>query len=298
MVHPLPAGASERYVDVDGTLVRYLRAGPDDAPPVVLVHGGGFDAATVSWRDAIASLSDAFRVVAPDLPGFGESDPPGHRPTVAHYERVLQRFLDALALDAVGLVGISMGGAVALGVALRRPDRVARLVLADSLGLGGRPPGGRLAPLVTRLGVTDLVWPLFARSPLAVRLALRAVTGPGGAPPQLLADAVVEARRERAGEAWRAVQRSEVRAGRYRTDYSGDLPALAVPTLFVHGGADPLVGVARSIRAAARTPDAELAVFPDCGHWTPRECPAEFDAAVRPFLDGVPAPVRAAPAVA
>ena len=265
--------------------VRYAAAGPDDAPPVVLLHGGGIDAASFSWKHTLPALSGEFRVYAPDWPGYGESGPPTRPPTVDYYADVLGEFLDALGLPSVSLAGISMGGGVALGYTLSRPDRVRRLVLVDSYGLGGEVPGGPLAAALTSLpGVNAAAWGLFRRSRRLTALAVRAVVDPRNLTPELVDDAYALMQRPDAGRAWRAFQRNEVGRHGLRTNYLDRLPDLGVPTLLVHGERDTLVPAEWATRAATLVPDAELNVLADCGHVPPRERPEAFVRTVEAFL--------------
>jgi pimeloyl-ACP methyl ester carboxylesterase len=274
----LPADADVRYVDLAEHRLRYLRTGSDDAPPVVLLHGGGLDEAALSWRDVLAPLGESFRVYAPDFPGYGGSDDPTEPPDVDSYAGVVERFLDALALDEVSLVGLSLGGGVALDVAFRAPERLDRLVLVDSYGLGGRVPGGRLGTaLIGAPRLTELTFEALRASRLLTALAVRAVTY-GPPDDELIEDVYAALQRPGSGRAWRGFQRREVGAGSLRTNFVDRLPDLAVPTLFVHGEHDRLVPVEWAVRAGSLVPDAEVRIVPRCGHWPPREAP-------RPFLD-------------
>ena len=276
---------AEHTVTLSSGRVRYATAGPDDAPPVVLLHGGGMDAASFSWKRTLPALAGEFRVYAPDWPGYGESGPPARPPTVDYYADVLGDFLNALDLSAASPVGISMGGGVALGYALSYPDRIRRLVLVDSYGLGGEMPGGTLGATIARLPrVNAAVWGAFRRSRRLTALAVRAAVDPRNLTPELVDDAYALMRRPDAGRAWRAFQREEVGRHGLRTNHLDRLPDLAVPTLLIHGERDAFVPVEWATRAAALIPDAELSVFADCGHMPPRERPEAFVRTVREFL--------------
>lgn len=282
-----------RTVVVDGRRVSYLTAG--SGPPVVLVHGSGLDSATLSWRETVPSLAVDHAVVAPDLPGYGESAPLVGPPSVAAFSHWLEGFLDEFDEGPVTLVGISLGGAVALGLALDHPERVDRLVLVDSYGLGDRVPGGPLAALSVRIpGLMAGVWALMARSRWLTETSLRAIVHSANVTPALVEE-VFGLVGGRSSATWRAFQREEVGFGGLRTDYSARLPALAVRTLFVHGENDPLVLLGWSVRAATRVPDGGVAVIRRCGHWPPRERPTTFNERLRDFLAGdgrVPAPAQ------
>ena len=97
------------WVEVDSLRIHYLKAGEGDAP-VLLLHGGGYDSASLSYKYAIAPISERHRVFAPDWPGYGGSDKPETEYTTQYYVSFLGRFIEALGLEKVSLVGISMGG--------------------------------------------------------------------------------------------------------------------------------------------------------------------------------------------
>jgi len=279
-------GPTRERVDVDGTSVSYLVAGPETEPPVVLLHGGGFDAAAVSWKHVLPDLAEHRRLYAPDWPGYGDSDPvpDGVEPTIDYYSGVLGSFLDALGVERAALVGLSMGGGAALGFALEHPGRVEQLVAVDAYGLGGEVPGGRLGTLVfgSRLG-SKLAWGLIKRSR---RLCAASIRGTVAAddPEELVADALAHLDRPDATEAWARFQRAEITRDGARTDFTDRLPELVVPALFVHGREDSLVPFGWAERAAGLVPDGELAAL-DCGHWSTRERPAELVERVETFLD-------------
>ncbi|WP_435345525.1 alpha/beta fold hydrolase [Haloarchaeobius sp. HRN-SO-5] len=272
------------YLDLERVRLRYRVEGDPEAPPVVLLHGGGFDEAELSWRHAIPALSENARVYAPDLPGYGASGPPAETPTLAYYAGVLSRFLDEVGVADPALVGISMGGGVALRYAVDDPTGVSRLAIVDSYGLGTSVPASRLAYWFTRADrLNRLVWRAMARSRRLTGAAVDAVTVSPG--PALVDDAVASLDRPNPGAAWRDFQRHEVCPSGLRTAFVDDLPDLSVPTLLVHGERDPLVPVDWAVRAAALLPDATLRVLSNCGHMPPRERPDAFNERVRSFLE-------------
>lgn len=278
-------GASPRTVHVDGgeTRLRYHVAG-EDGSPVVLLHGGGLDAAAVSWKHAVGALASDHRVYAPDWPGYGDSDPPGATPTLDYYASVLDSFLDGVGLDSAHLAGISLGGGVALSAALDAPERVDRLALVDSYGLGNTVPGGKAGTLLGGFGpLNAALWAATRRSRSLVAAGVRAATA--DPPPGLVDEAWALARRPNAGEAWRAFQRVEVSSEGLRTDLSARFGDLSVPTLLIHGRQDRFVPVAWAERAAAAIPDARLEEL-DCGHWATRERPNRVNRLLREWFDG------------
>jgi pimeloyl-ACP methyl ester carboxylesterase len=279
-------GLSTRWVDVNGIRVHCLTAGDADSP-LMLLHGGGIDSASFTYEHLIWPLATGgHRVIAPDWPGYGQSDRPNLDYTLGFYVDFLERIMAALSLERASLVGISMGGGAALGFALRSPQRVEKLVLVDSYGLGSRVPWGRLGYLMVRTPLVDkLTYALLRRSRTMIRWSLyglvhdrRKVTE------EMIGETARLLDYPRAGRAWSSFQKHEVGWGGLRTDFSDRLSALSTPTLLVHGAHDRAVPLAWARRAQERIPDCELRVFSECGHLPPREQPEEFARAVSRFL--------------
>ncbi len=130
----------DRWVEVGGLRVHLLVAGEANAPPVLLLHGGGYDSASLSYGKSIGPVSRNNKVFAPDWPGYGRSGKPKIRHSTGYHVDFLGRLMDVLGLEQSSLVGISMGGAISLGFALRSPRRIEKLVLVDSHGLGREVP--------------------------------------------------------------------------------------------------------------------------------------------------------------
>lgn len=273
------------WVEVDGLRIHYLKAGEANAP-VLLLHGGGYDSASLSYKHAIGPLSEHYRVFAPDWPGYGQSDKPMMEYTTEYYMGFLGRYMDALGLEKTSLVGISMGGAISLGYALRSPHRVERLVLVDSHGLGGDIPGGVASYALARLPLLNrLVWAALKRSRKMVEQSMQTVFYDPGVVTENLVDEVHQlAEKPGAGRAWRSWQRNEMGREGLRTNFVDSLPTLAVPTLILHGAEDKYVPVSWSQRAHTLIENSELKVFSRCGHWLTLERPREFNRAVSEFL--------------
>jgi pimeloyl-ACP methyl ester carboxylesterase len=269
-----PASVGTGVALVDDRQVAYRRAGTE-GQPLVLLHGAGVDDSALSWHHVLPALGRDHRVYALDWPGHGESeDVPEH--SIAAYRRVLAGVLDHLGLSSVALAGISMGGAVALSFALEASERVDRLALVSSYGLGESVPAGSLWYALANVpGANQAGYAAMGSSTMAARSGLSQVVYDASA----LDAAFVEAFRERAsrrgaGAAFAAFQRNEIGpSGRVVTNLAPRLDSLDVETLFVHGRHDPLFPVAWARRGAKRVPDASLLEIPACGHWPPRERP-------------------------
>ena len=266
-----------RHVLVGGVRCHYLQAG--SGPPLVLLHGTAIDSATLSYGPSLHALAKHHRVIALDWPGYGLSERPRVEMSMAEFVALLAAFLDAIGLEKSHLAGFSMGGAVALGLALQAPGRVLTLTLIGSYGLDARAPVPLLpyiAMRAPRLSAT-VSWGM-RRSRFLTRLVLsRIVFADSG----LVTDELVEAVHEqlKAPEAERsfvAWLRSEIRPFGFGTSYEPQLNELAVPTLLLHGRKDRVVQWRKAARASERIPDARLMVVPGCGHWVMREAPDVF----------------------
>src|SRR5215211_3386713 len=120
-----------RWVEVEGSPVNVVELGT--GPPVVFVHGLG--GSWQNWLEQLPEFSRDFRVVAFDLPGFGESPMPQDEISISRSGRLVVGLLDALGIERASLVGNSMGGFVTSEVAVQAPERVDRLVLVSSAGI-------------------------------------------------------------------------------------------------------------------------------------------------------------------
>ena len=275
-----PAGAlvDEAFLEVGGVRIRYLHAGTA-GPPVVLLHGGGVDAAHLSWKHTVESLGTTHRVFAPDLPGYGDSDAPDDEYSTSYFTSFLDSFLDSLDLEETSLVGLSIGGAIALSFALRAPERVDDLVLVDSYGLANEPPRG--------IGsmASPFTWSALRHNRSLVRWGLQELVADSRTiTSELVDEAHGLLERPHAGRAFRRFYRNEIGRSGVQSDFSDRLNAVSQPTLLVHGVDDDIISAEWSNRAADRIPDARLAVLEECGHWPPRERPSEFNRIVSNFL--------------
>lgn len=275
----------DRSVVVDDYRLHYLTAG-GSGPVVVLLHGGIIDAAHLSWGAAIDALADEFRVIALDLLGYGESEIPDISYSTGLHVDLVEGFLDAIDVGRANVVGVSLGGGVALGLALQAPEKVGRLVVVDSFGLGRALPNDDVSYLLSRLPILNrLSISLLRRSRRLAAASLGAIVhDPDSIPDELADDFYAHLQRPGVGLAFRRWRRHEITRTGYRTAYTDRFHEIEQPTLVLHGTEDDLFPAAWAERAAARIPDADLRVVEECGHWLPREKPAECNDAIAAFL--------------
>ncbi len=261
-------------IDVDGVATNYHDVG--HGSPVLLIHGSGPGvSAWANWRLTIPALAEHHRVIAPDIAGFGYTE----RPDGAEYNAEtwlahLVGLLDALGLDKVSVVGNSFGGALAMRLACRHPERVDRLVLMGSVGV--------LFPITPGL---DAVWG-YTPSVAAMRELLDVFAFD----PKYATDELAELRyrastRPGVHEAYASMfpeprQRKVVEMAVPELDIS----AITHRTLIVHGRDDRVIPLSNSVRLVDLISDSELHVFAGCGHWVQIERTAPFNALLATFL--------------
>ena len=272
----------EQKIEVDGLPTRYLTAGT--GPPLVLLHGAGDNA--LDWRWVMPHLSATHLVYAPDLPGAPDSARPAADYSPGFFERFVAGFLDALDIERAAMVGNSLGGLVALRLALSAPARVTALVLVDSAGLGCA-----VNPVFTSVnvpGLSEAAMPLW-RTPIGAyqrawgRAALL-FARPGSVPREWLAEQRRLALSPGYLEAHLTALRAQVSPGGQREVLVDQLSLLKMPTLVVWGARDRVFPEPQARDAAARLHEGSLAVIPDCGHMPHVECPDLFVAALDEFF--------------
>jgi pimeloyl-ACP methyl ester carboxylesterase len=259
--------------------ISLLEAGT--GPPVIAVHGLG--ATKASFLATVAALAPRFRVVAIDLPGFGDSDKPVGAPYDARYfATAVVQLLDTLELERAHLIGNSLGGRVTLEVALRAPERVDRIaLLAPSMAWRRRRPWAPALRLVRpELGVLP-----HAPRPVVERVLDRfmpeARTGWAAAGVDEFLRSFLTPRGRAAFYA--AARQIYLEEPNGENGFWPRLRELSVPALFVWGRRDTLVPLAFARHVTEAVPAAEHLEL-DCGHVPQMELPRETHAAIERFF--------------
>jgi pimeloyl-ACP methyl ester carboxylesterase len=280
-----PRSPRVTWVESEGVRTFCLDAGPRDRDAVILIHGLG--ATGTSFLPTLWDLSLDHRVVAIDLPGFGETDKPLRALRPAFFARHLVGVMDRLGIARAHLVGNSMGGRVALEVALRSPDRVGRLVLLAPSMAWKR---FRFGVGIVRMIRHELaVVPILVLHPAVVR-ALRSMFAVPERVPAAAMDAAADEFLRVFATARGRISFFNAMREIYLEDAHGErgfwdrLPALRPPSLFVFGDRDWLVppGFARFVAEAV--PAARCEVLPTCGHVPQFELPERTHQLVRAFF--------------
>ena len=261
-------------VVVDGVHLQYLEAG--SGPPLLLLHGQ--EQSATSWRWVLPVLARTHRVLALSLPGHGDSDPAvaGYAPG-RDLAPLVADFLDTLGVGSAHVVGNSVGGAVALRLALANPARIRTLTLVDSAGLGRDvhpllaldtlPIIGELAIMISRVPGGDV-----GRTSMSTAMLF---AQPSRVPKEFFDEQHALGRRPGQLEASTAMARALFDA-RQREVLLDRLPTLTMPTLVVWGGCDYVLPASQAQAAVDRVPHGRLALLADCGHLPHVECPDRF----------------------
>ncbi len=245
--------------------------------PIVLLHA--FPLSSAMWLAQREALSSSYRVITPDLRGFGGTELGHDEPSLDRSADDVATLLDDLGIDTVVLGGLSMGGYVAMAFLRRHADRVAALVLADTKA-SADPPAARanreriavevLGAAGTQVLVDEVLPTLIGKTTVDERpLVLGRVRGLVQAAPT-------------AAVAWAQ------RAMAARPDSFDVLAGVRVPALVVVGEEDQLSTVDDARSMVDALPDARLVVLPRAGHLTAVEEPEGFTAAVAGFVGAVP----------
>lgn len=278
---------NNHFIHLAGVRMHYLSAGAHGSP-VILLHGGGVDSASLSWKLALPALAESHRVFAPEMPGYGTSDrPASFQHTIENYIALLLRFMDTLEINKAHLAGVSMGGAIAIGFTLAHPGRAIKLVPVSSYGLQRITPTPQwLSYALTRnAAMSNVTYAMLKHSRSLAGASLKAIfADPQNITPDLIDDVYAEIKKAGTGSAFAQFQQHEVTRAGLRTNYMDRLHEINALTCFIHGEKDALVPLADATDAAQRVPNAQLQVMHNCGHWPQRERPDEFNRIINEFL--------------
>jgi 2-hydroxymuconate-semialdehyde hydrolase len=264
-------------VDVSGVPTAVIDTGGASGPPVLLLHGSGPGvSAAANWRPILPVLSAHRRVIAPDQLGFGATaSGEKHSYGRAAWTDHALALLDTLGVPEVDVIGNSMGGAIALSLAVARPSAIRRIVLMGTMGVAMALPVG-----------LNTVWG-YTPSVEGMREVINLFAYNRG----LITDELVRMRYEASvnppvRDSWAAMFPEPRQRWVDDLALSGaELNAVTQPVLMVHGRDDRVVPWrSSSAPLVDLLPDCRLYLIGGCGHWTMIEKTAEFLAVVEPFL--------------
>ena len=267
-----------RSCPVNGSRVNYVEMG--EGPPLVFIHG--LSGCWQNWLENIPHMARRHRVVALDLPGFGESELPQEEISIPGYGRFVDDFLGEIGVERGALVGNSMGGFIAAETAITHASRVSKLVLVSAAGLV-RVGNRRLAALER---AARLVHPataavlarrdyLVKRPKLRRRMLYGIVRYPDRIAPELVYEVASGAGKPGFLDALNAIM---------DYDFRDRLPQISDPTLIIWGRNDMIVPVSGAYEYEQLIPDTRRVILENTGHVPMLERPARFNQLIEEFL--------------
>ncbi|MFH1434892.1 MAG: alpha/beta hydrolase [Pseudomonadota bacterium] len=261
----------KKSIEIDGTKIFYLDAGPDDssriAPTVLLVHG--FLVSSSSWADVIPGLSEKFRVVAPDLPGHGDSGIwENMQVSFTRLASFLYTFCDRLGIKSAAIVGHSMGGGISIVAAGMYSQLFTKAVFMDAIAYTIKLPFK--SRIVTKAGIGPLIfkklygWGMFRsyfkndvffdKSKIdeqRLKVYYESFDRPGA----------------------RDFLYNALKVISHPSEVESKVPEVSVPTLIVWGGNDTLIPISSGHRLVKEIKGSRIEIIPDCGHPPQEEAP-------------------------
>ena len=264
-----PQMPPDKTVVVFGAKINYVEAGDATKPNVILLHGLG--GSIGNWQTNIAAIAQNYHVIALDQIGFGKSDKPFLKYRVGTYVDFLDKFMAELKIEKASLVGNSMGGWVAGFMAIKYPNRVEKIVLADAAGL---IPASFSEAQVYQLNNST-------RDEIRANLKL-IFANPALQNNEALVDQFMTARvASNDGGTINSLIESIKRKEDFLNDRLGEIKK---PTLIIWGRQDGLLPVADATAFNKGIAKSELVIFDGCGHVPQFEKAADFNKAVLAFL--------------
>jgi pimeloyl-ACP methyl ester carboxylesterase len=274
-----------RWVRVQDRWMNVLDYG--SGPPLIFIHG--LSGCWQNWLENIPHFAHDHRVIAIDLPGFGQSEMPAEDISISGYADTIDALMTELGIDSAPIIGNSMGGFIGAELAIQHPARVERLVLVAAAGLSieyirtERTQG--LRHQAENVAFFYLGW-LASRSHIvATRRRLRSAllllvaAHPAKLPPALTIEQVAGSGKPGFSDALDAMCSYPLR---------DRLEKISCPTFIVWGDKDRLVPVKDAAVFEKLIPDARAVIYKDTGHVTMMERPARFNADVQAFLEERP----------
>jgi pimeloyl-ACP methyl ester carboxylesterase len=274
-----------RWVRIEDRWMNILDYG--EGPPLLFIHG--LSGCWQNWLENIPYFAGAHRIIAMDLPGFGESEMPVETISMKGYADTIDALMTELGIDSAQIVGNSMGGFIGAELAIQNPARVERLVLVAAAGLSveyirtQRKHG--LRHRAENVAFFYIGWlasrshTVAARRRLRSALLLLVAAHPQKLPPALMIEQVSGSGKPGFSDALDAMLTYPLR---------DRLEKITCPTFIVWGEKDRLVPVRDAALFEKLIPDARSVVYKDTGHVVMMERPARFNADVEAFLDEQP----------
>ncbi|MEW6735038.1 MAG: alpha/beta hydrolase [Acidobacteriota bacterium] len=240
--------------------------------PLVFIHGHPFNRSM--WREQISTFSQRYRVIVPDLRGYGESEVVAEKTMLEDFAQDIAAILDSLKVSKIILAGLSLGGQIVLEFYHLFPQRVHALILADTFAQldsdEKRQERYKIAERILKEGMNE-----YAKELLPKMLAAKTIQEQ----PEV-AEYLLNMMRTAPAKGAAAALRGRAE----RQDYTPLLPQIAVPTLIVVGSEDQFTPVSDAEFMRARIPNSRVAVIEATGHMPNLEKPAVFNNILNEFI--------------
>ena len=274
-----------RTLDVGDTTVNYVEFGPATADAdglcLLLVHG--LAGCWQNWLEQLPQFGERYRVIAPDLPGFGHSPMPSWEVSVPAYGDFLRDFCAALGLDRIAIAGNSLGGFVAAEAAIANPGRFEKLALVSAAGISHAQQRPEPAALAGRLaiGLAPLAFNFQERALRRPKLRHSAFRSVFCKPTELRAELLYEQYFNGNGRPGFLPALTSLMG----YDFISRLEEVETPTLIVGGRNDLIVPPSDAIEYGRLLRNSETVIFDRTGHCAQLERPVRFNRLLEAFLE-------------
>ncbi|HOX11352.1 MAG TPA: alpha/beta hydrolase [Spirochaetia bacterium] len=266
-----------RWTEIDGTPVHYIDTAPgSDLPALLIVPGYLGSGAT--FRNFISLLQPGFRIVLPEMPGFGYSPPPPGPCSLDRMTKIVEGVVLEAGLENISLIGSSMGSLIAVRLAVDRPDRIDRIVLLSPFGAGGQ------ADVAARLDRLNFLLPaasVLARKQIVARQIRKQVRDPAELTPEMI-DCYARPFRTREG---RRLVVEITRDVIGECTFDDRLPLVRQPVLVIAGTEDRLMDSATLTMLQTRVPRCSILRLEGCRHLVYLDAPAQVAELVVAFCE-------------
>lgn len=252
-------------ITVAGHTIRHLRLGPEEGTPILMIHGFGADLST--WMFNQQALAESRPVYAMDLPGHGGSSKQVDDGSAAALAKTVRDYMDAAGIERAHLVGHSLGGAIAMEIALASPERVTALTLVAPAGLGDE---------IADVFISGFLNETRSRKLRPVLEML--VADPGMVSADMVEDVLKFKRLDGAPQALRTIAEANFEAGRQKAALRERLGEIGVPIQVVWGEADQVLP---SAHAEGLPPHVSVTRLSDAGHIAHMEKASEINSVIK-----------------
>jgi len=261
----------EKFLQIDGNKIRYLESG-DSKQTLVLVHGLG--ASAERWEHVIPLFADNFRIIVPDLIGFGLSDKPQVDYTPEFFSEFLEKFFVASGTKRPYLVGSSLGGQISVEYTVSHPNNVEKLILVSPAGVMKQSTPALDAYILAALYPNEH----------SAKNAFELMEGSGDNIDQKIINGFIE--RMRLPNAKLAFM-STVLGLKNSELITSKLSSISVPTLIIWGSRDPVIPINHADSFVSAIQDCQFFRMDGCGHTPYVQDPCTFASKVLEFLNNV-----------